>query len=438
MILGDHFHHSVWLTVNSFAIGDSLMEPQRDTANNKRLLPCPGWRHLLLGLLAAALAALGIWWFGPWSAAYRYGHMDLVSIRHVSDAEPNNALAWREMGLRLAHDGDGALAEPALRRALELNPSDPEVGTGLGELLLAIHSYPEAFQVLRSTIAHHPHYTLAHMALGRLYKQKGSYQHAAEEFESVTAYDPHYADAWYEVAICYLQMQQAAKAQSAVDSALRQSPREAEYLALKGSIDAAVGNVDAGITASKAAADLAPRDLKIQVNLANILLANHRSAGDLDAAEAVIGKIEQIAPKYTMLPYLRGELEQLRQNWLASARYLEMAIETAPSHNEAYFALSQSYRRLNRVHDADRLLTIYRKRQDIHRRIEGQRIALASQPNNLSLYVEIADLQMQYGDRAGAVSTLEAARQIDPKAPQIQRMLAQLKALSNNSTRGRP
>ena len=68
-------------------------------------------------------------------------------------------------------------------------------------------------------------------------------------------------------------------------------------------------------------------------------------------------------------------------------------------------------------------------------------MVLATQPKELSLYIQIADLQMQNGDRAGAINTLQTALQIDSKAPQIrqiQRMLAQLKAPSNNSTQGAP
>ena len=414
------------------------MKSDPNTAQDNKLPARFDMKSLPAALLLAVIAAFCIWWFGPWSAEFRYAHTDLVSLHRLTDAEPNNVLAWREMGLRLAHEGDGALAEPMLRRALELNPSDPEVATGLGELLLFTQRVPEAFQVLRAVTASHPHYTLAHMALGRLYRQKGSYLHASQEYEAVVSYDPKYTDAWYEVAICYLQMQQSAKAQSAIDTAIQQNPKDAEYLALKGSIDSAVGNIDAGIDASRKATELAPRNLKIQVNLANTLLANHRNPADLAEAETVIGKIEQIDPKYALLPYMRGQLEQLRQNWLASVRYLELAVETVPAHDEAYFALSQSYRRLNRTADADRLLAIYRKRAEIHRQIEAHRMVLATQPNDLSLYVKIADLQMQNHDQAAAVATLHTALQIDPKAPQIQRMLAQIEGQPNNTSRSGP
>jgi tetratricopeptide (TPR) repeat protein len=344
------------------------------------------------------------------------------------DRDPKNQAAWRQLGLRLARDGD-PLAERYLREALALKPDDAEVATALGELLLSTGIYPEAFQILRAAVEHHPNFLPARMVLGRLYKRKGSYQHASTQFETITARDRQWPDAWYELAICYLQMQQTAKARSAITEALRRNPRDPQYLALQGSIEAAVGNVDAGIASTKAAAELAPRDLKIQSNLTNMLIYYHRNAQDRADAERLIARIEQLAPNHPLLPYQRGELERLRGNWQAAAHYLEMALRTVPERNEVYFSLSQAYRRLNRPQDAERMLAVYRQRQDLQRRIDEVRMMLGAHPNDVTLHARLADLQAKAGDYAGAVSTLEAALQIAPGAAQVQRRLQQLKSL---------
>ena len=54
-------------------------------------------RLIVLILCAAAALGAGIWWFGPWSAPFRYRHMDLVSLRQLVDREPNNFLAWKQL-----------------------------------------------------------------------------------------------------------------------------------------------------------------------------------------------------------------------------------------------------------------------------------------------------------------------------------------------------
>jgi tetratricopeptide (TPR) repeat protein len=375
------------------------------------------------GLLAVGVA---VWWLGPWSAPFRYSRTDLVSLRRTVERNPKDYAAWREMGLRLARDGD-PLAYGPLHEAFALNPNDAEVGTGLGELLLETKRYPEAFQVLKAVTSRMPKYALARMALGRLYKQKSSFLHASTEFEAVTAADPKNTDAWYELAICYLQMQQSAKAQAAINECLKRWPDNPQYLALKGSIDAAVGNVDTGIEATKKAAELAPRDVKIQATLVSMLLAHHRSAEDLTLAEQVIGRLEQLSPDNALLPYHRGELERLRQNWPAAVAYLERAVKSAPTETEIYFSLGQVYQRLNRKAEADRVLDIYHRRQDLQRRIEDVRIALGSDPNKLPLYAKLIDLQLRLGDRPGAASSLQAAYDIDPKSPHIRKYIEALK-----------
>ncbi|MCS6777220.1 MAG: tetratricopeptide repeat protein [Chloroherpetonaceae bacterium] len=377
----------------------------------------------VLGVLI--LGAGAVWWFGPWSKAWRYQRMDLVTLRRKADADPKDFEAWREIGLRLARHGDKLAALP-LTQAFALRPSDPYVATALGEVLLASDRIPEAFQVLKAAVAHNPNFPLARMALGRLYQRRSSYLHASEQFEALVAVDRNFPEAWFQLAVCYLQMQQSAKAKAAIEEALRQRPEDPSFLALKGSVDVAVGEVQNGIAATQRAAELAPRNLRIQVNFANMLLAHHRNPEDLQRAAAAIARVEQLDPQYPLLPYMRGELERLRGNWAAAARHLEQAVRATPNQNEVYFALSRTYRRLNRVREADRLLEIYRRRQDLERRIDEIRIALGGRPDDASLYVKLSELQLQLNDRYGAEDSLKTALQIRPGDSALQRRLRQL------------
>jgi len=378
------------------------------------------------GALAALAAGAALaWYYSPAGAPARYQRMSLVDLRRHLEGHPRDRVAWRTLGLRLARDGD-ALAERPLREAFALDPSDPEVATGLGELLLATGRLPEAFQVLRAAVEHNPDFVLARMALGRLYRRKGSYLHAVEQYEHAAKVDPRNGDAWHELAMCYLQMQQSQKAQEAMRRALEIEPRHPHYLSLKASVDAATGQVDSGIEAARKAASIAPTDLKIQVNLANILLAHQRGPEDLRAAEEAIGQVEALAPDYPLKSYLRGELERLRGNWQVAARYLEQAVRDAPEQNEVYFSLFQTYRRLNRRAEASRMEAIFRRRQELQRQIDNVRIALGADSDNVALYARLIELQLRAGDERAALGSLQAAAQIDPAAPQIQKYLRRL------------
>lgn len=390
---------------------------------------------ILLVIVVVAATAGAVWWFGPWSKEWRYRRMDLVSLRRRADADPKDFDAWREIGLRLARDGD-RLAEMPLTQAFTLKRSDPEVSTALGEVLLASGHYPEAFQVLKIAVENNPTFTPARMALGKLYQRRSSYLHASEEFEALVANDKNTPEAWYQLGICYLQMQQSAKAKAAIEEALRLSPNAPPFLALKGSVDVAVGDVESGIASTQRAAELAPKNLRIQVNFANMLLAHQRNAEDLDRADQVIGQVEQLDPQYPLLPYMRGELERLRGNWQASARFLEQALRATPNQDEVYFALSRTYRRLGKTRDADRLLEEYRRRQSLNRRIDEVRISMGGRPDDASLYLQLSELQLQLNDRMGAVNSLQTALQMKPGDTKIQQRLRQLQ--SGSAPRGRP
>jgi len=382
---------------------------------------------LLVAVAGIALVAFAFWWFGPWSAPLRYRRTDLITLRRHVDSNPTDFAAWKELGIRLARDGD-SLAEKPLREAFALKPSDPEVATGLGELLLSEKRYPESFQVLKAAVEHNPRFPLARMALGRLYVRQASYHHATRQFEEVTKLDPGFTEAWHEVAICYLQMQQSKKAREAITEALRQSPRQPHFLALKGSVDVVVGDIDSGIEAAREAARLAPRNLKIQVNLANILVAHQRGADDLDRAEKAIAGIEALSPEYPLLPFLKGEVERLRGNWKQAARHLEQALVTAHGQSEVLFSLSQVYGRLGRDVEAARVLARFRKQQDIQRRIDEVRIALAVDQDKQELHIKLADLLVESGDVEAAKSTLESAARAHPDSLEVRRRLERIHA----------
>ncbi len=395
-------------------------------------------RALRIALGAAALSAMlgtGIWWYGPWNAELRYSHTDLVTLRRIVEASPGDYHAWRQLGLRLAADGD-PLAEAPLRHALSLQPTDAHVATSLGELLIATDRVPDAFQVLKSAVGTSPRFALAHAALGKLYMKKGSYLHATEELEAATALDASLSDAWHYLAICYLQTQQAGKAEHAINRALHLDPDDARYLALKGSIEVAVGNVDDGLRHARMAARQAPKDPHILATLADMLLANHRSEDDLAEASTVIDKFAAVEPDNPLVLYQRGELERLRGHWSSAADQLERALALAPHKLEIYFALSQTYRRMGRNADADRMLAIYRKRQDLDRQIAAAEMALAERPTDVRAYVRVVDLKIQSEDIAGAIASARAGLALEPKYKPLLLRMERLESLASAAPTG--
>lgn len=395
-------------------------------------------RPIVLSLAAiavlAAICGAAAWYFGPAGVRLRYSHTDLVTLSRRTADNPKDVAAWREVGLRLARDGD-PMAEQPLREAFSLDPSDPEVACALGELLTSRRQFGEAFQALSACVAHHPGFFLGRMALGRLYKIKVSYLHAIEQFQAAEKVDPSSPDAHYQLAICYLETEQSARARTEIEQALHLAPSEPRFLALKGSVDAVTGNIDSAIAETQRAAQLAPRDMKVQVTLAEILVGHQRGPGDLDHAAQQIAVLEKLAPDYVLLPYLKGEVARLRGDYVTAAHQLEQALAAAPTQDEIYFSLSQSYRRAGRTSEADRVLAVYRRRQDIRRRIADAQVLISDHPNDVPLHEKLADLQAQVGEIDLARSTLTDALQVDPNAQSVKQRLAALRAVKPQMTR---
>jgi tetratricopeptide (TPR) repeat protein len=380
---------------------------------------------LLLALLAVGSLTI-IWWYRPSNRENRYNRMTRVELEQLLERDGSNALAWRVFALKMAKDGAAGTAEPALIKAHQLNPSDPEIATGLGELWLSAGRIAEAFQLLKQTAETSGTYAPPHRALGRLYMRKASYQHALDEFNTVVRLEPKADDAWYEIAVSCLQMQKAADAETAIEKALSISPNAPPYLALQGSILVALGRVDEGLTRRIQAAKAAPGDIKIQSGLVNLLLEQHRNEADIAAAEEAISRIEQVSTDYPLLPYQRGKVEMLRQHWPAAERFLRRALETTPQQDEIYFALSQTEQRLGHKPDADKLMQVYQNRTDVHRKIDAARATLADNPRDITAFMKMADLYMRLGDRNSAIAAINGGLEIDPKHPILNRWLQTL------------
>jgi predicted Zn-dependent protease len=382
---------------------------------------------VVAAVLLVSVGGLG-WWFGPWNEANRYRKTSLVSLRRIVESQPQNRLAWREIGLRLAGDGDGTMAEPALREALRLDAADVEVATGLGEILLARGATEEAFQILSAVVGRRPDYAPGRMALGRLYRRKGAYQRAAEQFETVASQHVGFPDASYQLAVCFLQMQQVSKASTAIDRALAESPDEPEYLSVRAAVHAAIGEVDQALASLTHAAELAPTSVRTQASLASMLLAHQRGPDDLALADRAISQLEKLRPDHPLLPYLHGRRAMLKQQWAAAVEALEAARESTPSQDEVYYSLSQSYRRVGRKADAATALAEYRRRDNLRRRINQVQIRLAETKDQLPLYRELAELQLKLGDVGSARASLTAAQVIAPNDADLRRRLDELAA----------
>jgi tetratricopeptide (TPR) repeat protein len=84
------------------------------------------------------------------------------------------------------------------------------------------------------------------------------------------------------------------------------------------------------------------------------------------------------------------------------------------------------YARLNQPDKARRMYDLFHRRQEVRRKLDDTRMQLGARPKDGEIYATIADLEMQIGDRAEAISVLQAGLQADPKNAKLRKWLSQL------------
>ena len=293
---------------------------------------------------------------------------------HVADAEEactraraldNTAHEVHEAvgNLRLV-TGDAAEAEAAYLRALAVVPESPDALIGLAEAQAAGNKAAEAEQTLRRAIAVQPRYAAAQIAYGSFLFTHGRSAEAVVPYERATVLQPDNPNAFNNLGAAYLYLGDFDKAAAAFTRSLALEPRRAGY-SNTGIVQYYRGlyREAAGLFAKATA--LAPADHRLWGNLADALLYDDRPA---EAREAYS----------TAMQLVEGEL----------------AINPKHAVNQAQGAYYAS-----RLGDGDRA-----------RRCMEAALAEGDNTNEVHYYVALAELGL--GNRAGAVSHAQRAREL--------------------------
>ncbi|MGI8735040.1 MAG: hypothetical protein ACR2LM_17265 [Pyrinomonadaceae bacterium] len=101
--------------------------------------------------------------------------------RRAIELKPNYSTAHHWLGADLGNVKrfDDSLAE--VRRAEELDPLSPIIGTNLADMLVFARRYDEAIAQYKRILVRNPNFEYAHLALGRAYGSKGMYPEAIAE-----------------------------------------------------------------------------------------------------------------------------------------------------------------------------------------------------------------------------------------------------------------
>lgn len=114
-------------------------------------------------------------------------------------------MAWRQLGGVMAGKGDFKAAEDDYRKALTLQPKDPDAETGLAIVLISLNRSNEAISLLESAVKDDPTNIVAHYRLSMLYRRAGRTPEAQREMDAFH----HYTEVKDKLGKVFKQLQQA-------------------------------------------------------------------------------------------------------------------------------------------------------------------------------------------------------------------------------------
>jgi tetratricopeptide (TPR) repeat protein len=319
---------------------------------------------------------------------------------------PEFGILWKILSVALVRQGKDAL--PALRRAAELMPQDPEAHANLGSELHARGQWEAALESLRRSLALERRNANALAEAGDAQRALGHPREAVELYGWALELDPRRRDVHNNLGNAHLALGAPAEAARAYRRALELKEDDAQVLCNLGNALRQLAEFDEALAVTRRALALAPRLAMAHNNLGLLLSATgQREAGAASYREAL-----RLNPAYpeaarNLARVLRDQ-GQLRE---AVALYGQ-ALQLDPSQSDAHCDLGYA------LFDARRLSEA----------AASFRQALALRPGSVSALLGLAAVLRVQGAYDEAEASCQAGLAAEPRNAAALEMLGELRA----------
>jgi tetratricopeptide (TPR) repeat protein len=259
-------------------------------------------------------------------AEYRLNHLDkaVAVIQKETATYPNDANAWMWQGVvRLAQERAEDAAE-ALDHAAKLSPDDQSIlyHRGRAHLLVSKNSYSKMFKV-------DPNSWLVHRVLAQANAEADRHVEAITEYQAAIKLAPTQPGLHEELGTEYRAVNRIPEAEQAFHEELELDPHNILATYKLGAIEVEKGDGAKG---------------------KELIEAAQKEKSDL-----------------VHLDYNLGRAEMLLNNLATAASHFERAVKTDSDPEvieQAWFQLGTAYRRLHRMEEAQKAMTIYQQLKD--------------------------------------------------------------------------
>lgn len=237
-----------------------------------------------------------------------------IICRQVLRAAPQEAEAYRVLGIIAHQVGNNGAAAALLQKAIDLNPASAICANNLSFVLALIGRFAEAEAAARQALALQPENPTAWNNLAHALRAQGRLSEAEAGYRRALELHPGYAQAENNLGTVLLAQGRMTEAEAAFRRALALYPGDAEALSNLGSILQVQGKVSDAEAAFRRASSLSSNPAVAAGNLGNILQAQ----GLFAEAEMEYRKALAFRPDYPEVEHNLSEL-LLTQGRLAEA-----------------------------------------------------------------------------------------------------------------------
>ncbi len=256
----------------------------------------------------------------------------LIQVRNAIQASPDLAEGHFLQGAILLDLGQAALAEPELRKALELKMDPRDVLPVLARSILDQEKFqevldetaPERFPAAGQSAEIASLRARAFLGLNRIPAAQAAFKEALQ-------YDADYPEALVGLAKITAADGRPVAGLELVERALARSPSSLDALLLQGDLQRVLGNPQGALTAYEKAvqaAKLKPDELNARLTLASMQIA----LGKDDDVAANLAVVLKEAPESPTANYLQALIEFRKKNYAAAQNRAAQVLKVQPSH----------------------------------------------------------------------------------------------------------
>jgi len=257
----------------------------------------------------------------------------------ATEAKPDDAYAYRNMGIALSNVGKYTEAIDAYEKAVEIKPDDADAYYYIGNALIALGKYPEAIDAYKKTVEINPRFFIAYYTMGNAFNNLKRYQDAIDSYKKTLRIKPGLVEAYFKIGNALDSLKRYPEAVDSYKKAIEFKPDYAEAYYKMGNASDNLGKYPEAVEAFKKAIEIKPDYANAYNNMGFSLYKQGKNEEAVDAYKKAI----ELNPGYAYAYNNMGSaLFNLHRNEEALTAYRE-ALEINPGYLQVKTNISELY-----------------------------------------------------------------------------------------------